>query len=121
MADPDPFLANSTFGNNPAAKSPEGNQLLSVTSNPPLSYTVTTGSTTAINSNAIRKHMTIFNNGSATVFLAFGANAAVLNKGLALPANAGYEMSPAFFNLNTNQVNVISAAGGEVLSIQEDY
>ena len=66
---------------------------------------------------ATRRGLSIHNTSANRVFLAFGANAAVLNRGIFLAPGGTWTMGAEDFT--TLVVNAIAAAAGSTLSIQE--
>lgn len=82
--------------------------------NAPLSITTTTTSTTIIAANVSRAGLDCTNTGTATVNLAFGANAAVAGAGLAITAGATWWTDDYSFTTQS-----VQAIGASTLSCQE--
>jgi len=103
-------------------KADAGGNLATVTGNPtitaaaPATYAVTNATSQAIAANANRTGLIVTNVGNATVFFGLGANAAVLNSGIALIANGTWVMDR--YSFTAGAINVISASSS-TLAIQE--
>lgn len=67
--------------------------------------------------NANRRGLVISNTSANRIFLAFGSNNAVLNKGIYLSPGGVWEMESSTFT--TQAVNAIASGAGSTVSIQE--
>lgn len=76
--------------------------------NAPLAISVTTSSATAVVFNINRTGLECTNIGTTSAFLAFGANAAIVGGGLAIPAGATWWMDDYLFT--TQSVQMIAAS-----------
>lgn len=76
---------------------------------------VASGNIVAANSN--RRGLVISNTSANRLFLAFGANNAVLNRGIYLSAGGVWVMDT--YTFTTQAVNAIASGAGSTVSIQE--
>ena len=84
----------------------------------PANATVTTTSGEIVASNATRAFLTMFNlDASEGIFLGLDGNAAVLSKGIPIPAGGAYVFDRA--SMSIGSVAAICAAGTVTVSIQE--
>lgn len=90
----------------------------SLTGSAPATGTVGTSSATLVAANVNRRGCVITVIGSGSVFLAFGANAAVINSGIALPGARSVFIMDAF-TYSREAINAIASAAGVTVSIQE--
>lgn len=80
--------------------------------------TVTNASSTVLASNSNRRYVMIYNQSGSTIYLSFGATAAVIGTGIRLANNSSYEITSD--NLFTGAITAIkSGAAGVVLDIIE--
>ena len=82
----------------------------------PVSVSVTTSSTVAIAANISQTSLECTNIGTATVFLAYGSNTAIVNGGTAIAAGATWWMDDYLFT--TQGINVIGSSA-TTLACQE--
>ena len=83
----------------------------------PATATAGVASGAMVAANASRRGLSIHNTSANRVFLAFGANAAALNRGIFLAPGGSWTMGQEDFT--TLAVNAIAAAAGSTLSVQE--
>lgn len=103
------FIANPSI---PVTTSP-----YSSTASVPATATVTTTSSSVVPLNANRKGLIITNLTGTRVFLSFGANPAIVNRGIMLSNGGSFVMDS--FTFTTAVVNAIVASGTTTLAIQE--
>lgn len=84
----------------------------------PANATVTGTSSQVLAANTSRKGLTIVNLSSDNIFLGYGSNAAVLNKGDAL-TQTGSTYNSGEYDFFTGAVNAISSGTSSLISIQE--
>lgn len=108
---------NPGIGSNSGETQPVSTKV-ALTASAPDTATVTASSTEVVAANANRQGLVIVNITGNPVFLAFGANIAVLNNGIALTTMGSvYETSE--YDFVTSAVNAISTVASNVISIQE--
>lgn len=84
----------------------------------PANATVGVASAEAVAARTTRKGLVLVNTSANWIFLGFGANAAVVNKGISLSPNGGsWTMDEHTFTRQA--VNAIAEAGGSNLGVQE--
>lgn len=107
---------------NPGVGSASGTQIVStktpLTASSPTFATVGTTSAQILASNASRKGCSVQNNSAtASVYLAFGANAAVVGSGIFLAPYGTYTMDEYLYV--TSSINAIASAVGTNVTLQE--
>lgn len=83
----------------------------------PTSGSVTTSSSELIAANTARKGVWLQNVGNKTIFLGWGANAAVLNTGIRILKDERLPLGAAM--LPTEAINAITDSGTQTVLIQE--
>jgi len=83
----------------------------------PTSATVSTTSIQVVPANVNRTGLVLINTSNGTISIGIDSNAAVINKGITLNANAIWEMDEWTFT--TLAINAIASGSNKVLAIQE--
>ncbi len=83
----------------------------------PATATATTTSSIIISANANRKGLIITNLTNTRVYLSFGTNAAIVNRGIMLANSGSFVMDE--YSFSTEAIRAIVSVGTTTLSIQE--